>query len=125
MFDKKKLNFWRLVVIFGSFTIITLISLWLSPHEIKATMMNESMANMASMHLNNVTIYDLVDSEDTDNSSAVTDTTGESIVNDNSQHHQDERSVIKVMGIFTTITIFALLPLLIFGTIIIAIVWIK
>jgi hypothetical protein len=99
--------------------------LWLSPQEKKATMMNESMANMASMHLNNITIYDLVDSSDIDNSSSDSYTTEKSISDDNSQHHENEISGVAVMGIISTIIIFALLPLLIFGTIILAIVWIK
>lgn len=121
MLDKKKLNFWRLAVIFMGFTIITLTALWLSPQENKATMMNESMANMASMHLENITIYDLVGSSDTDVSSSDSATTQ----TDSSQHHEGETSGVEALGIITTIIIFALLPLLICGTIILAIVWIK
>jgi hypothetical protein len=122
MFDKKKLNFWRLAVIFMGLTVVTLIALWLSPQEKKATMMTESMANMSSMHLENVTIYDLIGSSDADmsSSSAPPMQTGEESV-----HHEEETSSVKLMGIITTIIIFALLPLIIFGTIILAIVWIK
>ncbi|BCJ98437.1 hypothetical protein [Anaerocolumna chitinilytica] len=123
MFDKKKLNFWRLTVIFLSFTVITLISLYLSPQEKKASMMTESMANMASIHLENITIYDLVGSSDSENNSQASGTTAQTA--NTSQHHEDKNSAVQTMGIITTIIIFALLPLLICGAIILAIVWIK
>jgi hypothetical protein len=115
MFDKKKLNFWRLAVIFIGYTAITILSLWLSPQAQKAAMMNESMANMSKMHLNNVTIYSLVSGSDSKAQTEQPDT---------SQHHEAS-SGIKTLGVITTIIIFSLLPLLIFGTIILAIVWIK
>jgi hypothetical protein len=122
MFDKKKLNFWRLAVIFMGFTGITLMALWLSTQEKKATMMTGSMADMSSMHLENVTIYDLVGSSDAEmNSSSASQTQTDT----SSQHHEDEASAVKTMGIITTLIIFALIPLIIFGTIILAIVWIK
>lgn len=122
MFDKKKLNFWRLAVIFMGFTGITLIGLWLSPQEKKATMMTGSMADMSSVHLENVTLYDLVGSSEADiNKAAVS----QAQTDDSSQHHEDEASAVKTMGIITTLIIFALIPLIIFGTIILAIVWIK
>jgi hypothetical protein len=124
MFDKKKLNFWRLAIIFIGFIAITLSALWLSPQGTKATMMNESMANMASMHLNNVTIYDLIGGNDTDTgssaSSIVTKTTSNS-----TQHHEGITSEVKIIGTMTTVIIFALLPLLLCGIIILSIVWIK
>jgi hypothetical protein len=104
------------------FTGVTLIALWLSPQEKKASMMAESMANMSSMHLKNVTIYDLIGSSDADKSSSVA---SQSQTDESSGHHEDETSSVKTMGIITTIIIFALLPLIIFGTIILAIVWIK
>lgn len=124
MFDKKKLNFWRLAVIFLGFTVITLISLYMSPQEKKASMMDESMANMASMHLENITIYDLVNSSDSETGSQDYGTAVQRTSNA-SQHHEDEASAVRTMGIVTTIIIFTLLPLLICGTIILAIVWIK
>lgn len=124
MFDKKKLNFWRLAVIFLGFTVITLISLYMSPQEKKASMMDESMANMASMHLENITIYDLVNSSDSETGNQDSGTAVQRTSNA-SQHHEDEASAVRTMGIVTTIIIFILLPLLICGTIILAIVWIK
>lgn len=124
MFDKKKLNFWRLTVIFLSFTVITLISLYLSPQEKKASMMDKSMANMAGMHLENITIYDLVNSSDSETGNQDSGTAAQRTSNA-SQHHEDENSAVRTMAIVTTIIIFTLLPLLICGTIILAIVWIK
>lgn len=121
MFDKKKLNFWRLAVIFMGFTGITLIALWLSPQENKASMMTESMATMSSMHLENVTIYDLIGSTESDMGEA---TASQTQTNDSSEHHE-EASTVKTMGIITTVIIFALIPLILFGTVILAIVWIK
>lgn len=115
MFDKKKLNFWRLAVIFIGYTAITLLSLWFSPQVQKAAMMNESMANMSKMHLDNATIYSLFNNPDSKTQTEQPDT---------SQHHE-AASGTRSLGVITTIIIFSLLPLLIFGTIILAIVWIK
>lgn len=118
MFDKKKLNFWRLTVIFMGVIVISLSSLWLSPKGKEATMMNVSMGNMAKdMHLSNITIYDLID---TPNTKAKTQTNAL-----NTTEHHLEKSGIKTLGIITTLIIFGLLPLLIGGSIILAIVWIK
>ncbi len=122
MFDKKKLNFWRLAVIFSGFTVITLMALYLSPQEKKASMMDKSMANMASMHLENITIYDLVGSSNTDTGAG---TAAQNASKTSANHHEDENSGVKAMGIISTVIIFTLLPLLICGTIILAIVWIK
>jgi len=118
MFDKKKLNFWRLTVIFMGFIVISLMALWLAPQGKKATMMNVSMGNMAKdMHLSNITIYDLVDNPETEEDT-------QSDLTDSAEHHS-ETSGIKTMGIITTLIIFGLLPLLLGGSIILAIVWIK
>lgn len=122
MFEKKKLNFWRLAVIFMGFTGITLMALWLSPQEKKATMMRNSMANMSSMHLENVTIYDLVGSSEAEMGTSADSQTQ---TDNSSQHHENKASSVKTMGIITTIIIFTLIPLIVFGTIILAIVWIK
>lgn len=125
MFDKKKLNFWRLAVIFIGFTGITLAALWLSPQTKMASMMNESMANMASMHLTNATIYDIAGVSDAEKTSSGSQKINQSKTADNSEHHENGSSEVKTMGIVTTVIIFTLLPLLIFGTIILSIVWIK
>ncbi len=122
MFDKKKLNFWRLAIIFLGFTGVTLIALWLSPQEQKAAMMTESMATMSRMHLENVTVYDLVGSSENDMGST---SASQSQTDINSSHHDEEASGVKTIGIFTTIVIFALLPLILFGTVVLAIIWIK
>jgi hypothetical protein len=118
MFDKKKLNFWRLTVIFMGVIVISLSSLWLSPQGTKATMMNVSMGNMAKdMHLSNITVYDLIDTQETE-----AETQADS--SDSTEHHL-EKSGTRTLGIITTLIIFGLLPLLIGGSIILAIVWIK
>lgn len=123
MFDKKKLNFWRLTVIFLGFIAITLASLWLSPQGKQASMMQESMANMSKMHLENVTIYDLVGSSDSDSGSS---DSAIQTTSDNDTHQQEDGTTgIQTLGMITTIIIFTLIPLLLCGIIILAIVWIK
>lgn len=117
MFDKKKLNFWRLAVIFMGLIVISLLSLSFSPQGTKATMMNVSMGSMAkSMHLSNATVYDLVNTPEAETQATSTES---------ADHHEDEASGTKTMGVITTLIIFSLLPLIIGGSIILAIVWIK
>lgn len=115
MFDKKKLNFWRLAVIFSGVVAVSLFFLWASPHEPKADMMTESMGSIASgMHLSNATIYDLLQKPEMSGQTQ-----------DMSTHHPDETTSMMRTGTAATIIIFGLLPFIIGGTIILAIVWIK
>ena len=115
MFDKKKINFWRLCFIFIGLIIITLTILWSSVKEPSAQMMTGSMGNMMKeMHTNNITIYDLF-GEDSQKES----------MGDMQSHHQSQSAGIVSMSYLSTAVIFMLLPLIIGGAIILAIVWIK
>jgi hypothetical protein len=116
MFNKRKLNFWRLAFIFTGLIIITLFFLWSSPNKPKSQMMGSSMGNnMASMKLSNATIYDLFNSESQMSQQ----------MNDMSSHHNGQSASMVRISFLTTSVIFFLIPLIIGGTIILAIVWIK
>lgn len=115
MFDKRKLNFWRLVLSYIGATIVILFLLWSSPYKSKSQMMESSMGNMMkAVHLSNITLYDLIGNEKAPQSTS-----------EMANHHQDESSPVYRMSIITTSIIFLLLPLIVGGTIILAIVWIK
>ncbi len=119
IFDKKKLHFWRLAFIFGGFTIIILLLLWSSPKEPKAQMMTSSMGNtMAQMHVSNITIYDLLKNEQMQEQS-------QGQTDNMSSHHDSQAPIVVTLNFLTTALIFLLLPLIIGGSIILAIVWIK
>lgn len=113
MFDKKKLNFWRLAVLFTGMTITILFLLWSSPYKSKSAMMDGSMGTMMkSMHASNLNIYGLVQNPSTQQQ------------NTNVEEHHENSAAYKI-GILTSSVIFLLLPLLIGGSIILAIIWIK
>jgi hypothetical protein len=113
MFDKKKLNFWRLAVLFAGMTITILFLLWSSPYKSKSSMMNGSMANMMkSMHTSNLNLYGLLQNPSTSQQAIST-----------KAHH--ENSPAYKLGILTSSIVFILLPLVIGGSIILAIIWIK
>ena len=119
MFDKKKLNFWRLAFIFGGFTIIILLLLWSSPQEPKAQMMTSSMGKtMAQMHVSNITIYDLLKNEQIQEQS-------QGQTDNMSSHHESQAPIVVTLNFLMTALMFLLLPLIIGGSIILAIVWIK
>jgi hypothetical protein len=119
MFDKKKLNFWRLAFLFAGLTIITLFLLWNSPQQPKVQMMDSSMGNMMKqMHVSNITIYDLLKNDDMQNQM-------QSQMSEMSSHHQNQASIIFKLNFLSTAIIFFLLPLIIGGSIILTIVWIK
>jgi hypothetical protein len=119
LFDKKKLNFWRLAFLFGGLTIITLFLLWNSPQQPKAQMMQDSMGNMMKqMHVSNIKIYDLLKNGEMQNQS-------QGQTNEMGSHHQNQASVVYKLNFLSTAIIFFLLPLIIGGSIILAIVWIK
>ena len=115
MFDKKKLNFWRLSFIFIGITVLILFMLWSSPQASKATMMNSSMGNMMkSMHVSNIKIYDLFGQSEHAKQ-----------MNEVNQMHSNQAPIIYKLSFVTTSLIFILLPFIIGGTIILAIVWFK
>jgi hypothetical protein len=113
MFDKKKLNFWRLAVLYIGITASILLLLWSSPFKSPSAMMNGTMGNMMKgMHTSNITIYDLLGNPEVQQQ-----------VNEMASHH--DHSPAYNMGVLTTGIVFLLLPLIIGGSIILAIIWIK
>jgi hypothetical protein len=119
MFDKKKLNFWRLSLGFGGLVLIALMFLWSGPQEPKAQMMTGSMGNMmADMHGKNITIYDFfVDVAPEEHSSGQAD--------NHESHHEDAPSAMRTANFLTTAIIFLLLPVILGGSIALAIVWFR
>lgn len=123
MMDKKKLAFWRLAAVFGSIAILMLFFLWNSPNapksEVQSGMMASSMGNMMkSKNLKNITIYDLFGGETMNDRMAS--------MSMSTMSHSDNMDVIKYkVGFWGTIMIFLLLPFIIGGTVILAIIWMK
>lgn len=115
MFDKKKINFWRLSFIFAGFVVITLFLLWNSPQEPKAQMMNGTMGSMMKqVHIGNITIYDLLGPSEQ-----------QSQMSEMHSHHQNQSPMIVKMNYLSTAVIFILLPFIIGGAVTLAVVWIK
>jgi hypothetical protein len=115
MFDKKKINFWRLAFIFTALIVMILVFEWNSPQEKKAQMMDKSMGSMMNqMHVTNATIYDLFSKNDNQGS-----------MNEMSSHHPGQSEMIFKLNFISTAIIFFLLPLIIGGAIILGIVWIR
>lgn len=113
MFDKKKLNFWRLAVAYAGITITILYLQWSPPFKSKSAMMNTTMANMMrQMHASNLKIDDLLQNPRAPQKKA-----------EMAGHHVD--SPAYKMAVLTTSAVFLLLPLVIGGSIILAIIWIK
>lgn len=115
MANKKKRHFWHLAFIFGALIVITLVLLWSSPQGEQAGAMDSSMGNMMKqMHLTNVTIYDLLENHEQSSS-----------MDAMHSHHQNQLPVIFKFNFLSTSIIFLLLPFIIGGTIILAVVWLK
>ena len=131
MFDKRKMNFWRLAFIFAGITILVLFFQWSSPKEQKATMMNVSMGQMMrNMQLSNLNIRDLVKGSEMTQSPSSTSNSASSLSNDGNSsstsiHHDDENSKMVKMSFLTTAILFLLLPFIIGGSIILTIIWIR
>ncbi len=119
MFDKKKLNFWRLSLGFMGLTLIALMFMWSGPQAPKAQMMTGSMAKMMTeMHANNLTIYDFFV-----NSIPSEHQTGDAENHQN--HHEDAPAMMRTVNFWTTAIVFLLLPLILGCVIVLAIVWFK
>lgn len=116
MFEKKKLNFWRLAVGFAGLTLIILMLLWTGPQEPKAQMMDSSMGKMmVEMNAGNFTIYDFfMDVAPTEHEAE-----------EGQSHHEDASPTLRSINFWTTATVFLLLPLILGGAIALAIVWFK
>lgn len=118
----KKLNFWRLAIVFAGLTAVTLILLWSLPQQPKSEMMSNSMGNMMKeMQEKNLTIYDLFDA-------AEEQTQGnqdEQVQADDTQSHHAPTSIMVTFNFLSTAIIFLFLPLIIGGAIVLAIAWIR
>lgn len=113
MFHKKKLNFWRLAILFIGFTVTILLLLWNSPTIPKPAMMNGTMGDtMRGMHTSNITIYDLLGNSEVKQQVA-----------EKEEHHA--KSPVYAIGVWTTGVIFLLMPFILGGSVILAIIWMK
>lgn len=115
MWNTKKRNFWRLAFLFTSFAVLVLVMLWSSPRSTQAPMMDQNMGSMMKqMHVARTTIYELLQRGD-----------HATQMDEMHSHHQSQAKVIFQLNYLSTALIFLLLPLIIGGSIILAIVWIK
>lgn len=116
MFNKKKLNFWRLSLGFAGLVLISLMFLWSGPQAPKAQMMTDSMGKiMLNMHGKDITIYDFfVDTAPEEHQSGEAD-----------NHHEDASSAKRTVNFLTTAIVFLLLPLILGGSIVLAIAWLR
>ena len=120
MLDKKKQHFFQLVFIFGAITAIALTFAWNNSPRMASnmSMMGQSMGNMmSSMHLNNITIDDLIRQQENVETAAAD--------NSHSSHHSENNRFLKTVHILTTGTIIILLPFIIAGTVFLTVIWLK
>ncbi|MDF2522963.1 MAG: hypothetical protein K0R31_604 [Clostridiales bacterium] len=117
MLDKKKHHFLQLIVIFGSITILSLLTAWGFNSGVEAgmSMMGQSMGKMMStMHASNITVSDLLKQVE----QAETSTGMES-------HHNSENEQLKLEYFITTAVIVTLLPFIVAGAVFLGIIWLK
>ena len=117
MLDKKKIHFWQLTFIFGLITFLALIYSYGNDQGNQSQMMGDTMGEMMGMHLNNVTVSDLIAQE------GQMDTTAQSQVQDMSSHHSETNSFVNAVHLLAIATIVILLPFIIAGTVFLAIIW--
>lgn len=115
---KKKMPFIRLSVVFVIIIVASIFYSWGFSKTGKESgmMMDQSMGDMmGENHLKDITIRDLIVQEEQ----------GEAVQTDNdtAEHHDSVGSLLKAIHKITTITIVALIPFIIAGTIFLMIVW--
>jgi len=117
--NKKKLPFIQLAAIFGSITLMVLFYSWGSApsDSSSSSMMEQSMGDMMKMHLENVTVADLVKQ----NEQMEVSQGGDS----QASHHEAQYGFLKIMHYLTTATMVILLPFIIAGTVFLGIIWLK
>jgi len=118
LIDKRKLHFLELTFLFGIVTLMTLLYEWgySRPGEKGSEMMSGSMGSMMlSMHGRGATLADIIQQEEVSDTNADNDA--------HESHHSS--SYLSSIHYITTMTIIVLLPLIIAGSIFLAIVWIK
>lgn len=118
MLDKKKIHFWQLAFIFGLITFLALTYAYGNDQGNQSQMMSDTMGEMMGMHLNNVTVSDLIAQQDTM-------TQSQSQVQDMSSHHSETNSFVSAVHLLSIATIVILLPFIIAGTVFLAIIWLK
>ncbi|MFZ5353705.1 MAG: hypothetical protein ACOZCL_13425 [Bacillota bacterium] len=117
LFDRKKMNFIYLAIAFAILTVLSLYSTWsqASSLNMQSTMMDESMGGMmAMMHLENASIASLVMQQE--QMEAASDQT------DHGSHHSEGLGKLHYL---ITATIIILLPIIIAGTVFLAVAWYK
>lgn len=114
---KKKMPFIKLSVVFVIIIIASIFYSWGFSKTGKESgmMMDQSMGDMmGENHLKDITIRDLIVQEEQ----------SEAVQTDNNKaEHHDTGGLLKAIHSITTITIVALIPLIIAGTIFLMIVW--
>jgi len=112
---RKKLNFWRLAFISAALVILTLMSVGHFSHPGNRSPMDASMGNMMKKeHAAGIGIYDLFGAPETSPQ-----------MEQMHEHHRNQSGLIVATHVLTTGVILVLLPLMVAGTIILAIAWIK
>ncbi|MCL6606357.1 MAG: hypothetical protein K6T94_26110 [Paenibacillus sp.] len=118
MFNKQKKPFWQLCSVFAVIVGLVLAISWGNRTE-NVAQMNHSMANMMrDEHLGNATVQDLFSSETSDSAEVATD---------NGEHtgHHSQEGKLYTMHIITTAMLVLSLPIILAGTVFLAIVWPK
>lgn len=139
MLDKKKHHFLQLSVIFGAVVIISLLSSWGYRNNVEASMkmMGQSMGKMMQgMHLQNITVSDLVRQQEMMESASAS-AAGNGMESHHSgsgsgnagteshQSHHGSNSGMETTHFITTATIVILLPFIIAGAVFLMVVWLK
>ena len=119
MRDKKKIHFWQLTFIFGLITFLALTYAYENDRGNQSQMMSGTMGEMMGMHLNNVTVSDLIAQQEQ------IDTMAQSQAQDMSSHHSGTNSFVSAIHLLAIATIVILLPFIIAGTVFLAIIWLK
>ncbi|BCN29572.1 hypothetical protein [Anaeromicropila herbilytica] len=114
---KKKMPFIKLSIVFIIIIMTSLFYSWgYSKNNQESTMMSKSMGDMmGENHLKNITIRDLLVQEKKSNI--------DQSKNSTASHHDSGKGLLKLIHNITTITIVALIPFIIAGTIFLVIIW--
>lgn len=118
MIKSKKRSFWLLTIVFAGITMVALQMEWSSFRGPESTMMNQSMGNMMRQeHLGNTTLPHLLAYNAPENMA------GQS--SGHSNHHGETDRMMFGINRVTTVVIFSLIPLILGGAVMLAVIWIK
>ena len=115
---RRKLNFWRLAFIFTIFVAITLAVLWSVPQEPVSQMESSMSGMMKEAQGRNITIYDLF-------SGAEENPANNSDQENAAASHHEEKEEMNRLNTLLTSVVFILIPVIVGGAIVLAILWIK